>query len=95
MTAQPGFVRLMADYASDGVWNRRGSGIDLADLPISRSLRDAIAAWCADYETSEFYLEPAMRTVGFDVAGFNARGEELARQLSVELPGWLVTHRPQ
>lgn len=95
MMGEEKFIRLMADYASDGIWNGRGSGMDIGLLPISQSLRSAITDWCLDYEASQFYLEPALQTVDFDVDSFNARGEDLARRLSVELPGWLVTHRQQ
>lgn len=89
------FVRLMADYCSDGVWNVRGAGIDRDSLPISQDLKDGIERWCIDYEGSQFYQDTVDRTVDFDTAAFNARGEELATRLRTELPGWTVVHRAQ
>lgn len=89
------FIRLMADYSSDGVWNERGSMMDRDDLPISDGLKADIGQWCLDYEKSQFYKAPEDRTVEFDTAAFNARGEDLARRLCVQLPGWTIGHRPQ
>lgn len=89
------FVRLMADYSSDGVWNESGAMMDRDDLPVSQSLKDDIAAWCRDYETSQFYLGADERTVVFDTASFNARGVELTNRLRSELPTWTVVHRPE
>lgn len=89
------FVKLMADYSSDGVWASSGAMMNRDSLPIGQDLKDAIERWCLDYESSQFYLPPEERTVDFDVASFNARGEELAKQLSRELPGWTVVHFPE
>lgn len=89
------FVRLMADYCSDGVWNAAGAMMDRDSLPVGQDLKDAIAGWCHDYESSQFYRAPEERTTDFDVLSFNARGEELATRLRSELPGWTVTHRAQ
>ena len=74
---------------------RLGVMIDRDELPISQELKDAIERWCHDYEHSQFYLSPEERTIDFDVAAFNLRGEELARQLRLELPEWTVVHRPE
>jgi hypothetical protein len=89
------FVRLMADYSSDGVWNAGGAMMDRDSLPVSQELRDAIERWCIDYEASQFYRGRGDRTVDFDTASFNARGEALAIRLRDELPGWTVVHAPQ
>lgn len=89
------FVKLMADYSSDGVWNAGGAMMDRESLPISQDLKDAIGRWCIDYESSQFYLGPEDRTVTFDTVAFNARGQELARQLVRELPDWTVGYSPQ
>jgi len=89
------FVRLMADYSSDGVWNAGGAMMDRDSLPVSQDLRDAIERWCIDYEGSQFYRGRSDRTVDFDTASFNARGAALAVRLRVELPGWTVVHAPQ
>lgn len=86
-------VTLMADYSSDGVWNARGSGLDRDALPIPAELKKDIARWCLDYEESEFFLDPEDRTRPFDVASFDARGEDLASRLRAALPGWTVVHR--
>jgi len=89
------FVKLMADYSSDGVWNAGGAMMDRDALPVSQDLRDAIERWCIDYESSQFYRGRRDRTVDFDTASFNARGAELAGRLRSELPGWTVVHAPQ
>lgn len=87
-------VRLMADYASDGVWNSHGAMIDRNTLPISKDLDGAIGSWCRDFEASELYLPAEDRTVPFDIEAFNERGARLAVWLSRELPNWTIVHQP-
>lgn len=89
------YIKLMADYCSDGVWNDRGSMMDRDSLPISQALKDAISAWCGLYENSEFYLSPHERHAVFDVGTFNACGENLAALLRLELPDWTIEYRPE
>ena len=90
-----GYIRLMADYASDGVWSESGAMADRDTLPIGSDLKAEIARWCADYEESQFYLDPGERSVDFDAEAFNSRGEAIAERLRDELPGWRVEHQPQ
>jgi hypothetical protein len=89
------YVKLMADYCSDGIWSESGSMMTLEELPISEQLLTDIHQWTIDYEASQFYLSPHERTRDFDTQAFNARGAQLAQRLSVELKSWRVEFRPE
>lgn len=89
------YVKLMADYSSDGVWHRSGAMMDRTSLPISEGLHRLIFDWCVWYEDSEFWREPDERKFEFDTPAFNARGELIARLLKMELPDWTVEYRPE
>jgi DNA phosphorothioation-dependent restriction protein DptG len=89
------YVKLMADYSSDGVWNEQGSMMDRNSLPVSDGLKNLIASWCDWYEHSEFWKDPDERTGTFDTEAFNSRGVLLATLLKMELPDWTVEHRPE
>lgn len=89
------YLKLMADYCSDGVWVESGAMTDRDALPISDGLKDDIAGWCATYEDSEFYHEPHERKGVFDTEAFNERGRLLADRLRSELPDWRIEHQPQ
>ena len=82
------WVRVMADYMQDGIWERSGLAGDPADLPVSKALAERIAAW-----QTRFDREAGME--GFDAAGFAAEGLAVARAVKAELPGWTVVYYDQ
>ncbi len=92
---EAGWVRVMADYASDGLWSRDGVMMSREDLPVTSGLRERHKAWCGRYEDSEFFVGPEQRTVAFDVDAFSAEGLEIARAVKAELPDWTVVYHDE
>lgn len=98
------WVRLMAEIASDGVWDVRGSGCCCDELPVSGALVRRIRAWQEwhDDEDERAWTEPAGRGAGGPffhweqhpgkpVAAFNAEGRAIGRALKAALPtDWTV-----
>ena len=78
-----GWVRVMAEYSSDGLWSRDGLMMSRADLPVSRALRERHAEGCLWYEQSEFFVGPEQRTADFDVEAFAAEGLAIARAIAL------------
>ena len=89
---ETGWVRVMTDYSSDGLWRRDGLMMSRADLPVSDALRERYVAWCRRYEGSQFYMPVEERTAEFDVEAFAAEGLEIARAVKAELPDWTVVY---
>lgn len=81
------WVRLMADYSSDGLWHRDGVMMSQTDLPVSEALRSRIEKWCDWYE--KFDLE---NIVAFDYMKFSIEGEAIAWAIKAALPGWTVLY---
>lgn len=92
---ESGWVRVMADYSSDGLWSRDGAMMSRADLSVGGVVRDRHAAWCLWYAESEFFLGPEHRTAAFDLEAFAAEGLEIARAIKAELPGWTVVYHDE
>lgn len=85
-----GYVKIMADYASDGVWAKDGCSVPATWLPVSNGLLDRLAKWCQWYEDSEFYMPSDGRKEPFDVAAFTKEGLAIAKAVKSELPSWTV-----
>lgn len=86
------WVRIMADYCADGMWDRDGAGGFAPDVPISTALRARIGEWCATYDKTDLYLPVEMRKVPFDMEAFCAEGLAIARAVKSELPDWTVVY---
>ena len=87
-----GWVRVMANYESDGLWSRDGVMMSPGDLPVSPGLLQRHAAWCRWYEDSDFFVGPEQRTAAFDVDAFSAEGLAIARAIKGELPDRTVVY---
>lgn len=87
------WVRLMAEYASDGVWESDGCPGDTEELPISEALRADILAWVDWYERDCDDGLPDPRP--FPREQFAAHGLTLARRLKAELPDWTVVYHDE
>lgn len=88
------WVRVMADYSSDGLWHHDGTMMERDELPISAELQARHEQWCHWYEKSEgpsskHGSEPSKT---FDYAGFSKEGKEIARAIKMELPDWTVIY---
>lgn len=86
------YVKLMADYASSGVWESDGLMMDSDDLPISNRIKEMIFRWMCWYEESQFFLPPEERTVDFDIQNFSKIGEQIAKEIKLELSDWTVVY---
>ena len=89
------WVRILADYSCEGVWQQDGNPADLEELPISEELRKQFLAWQEEYnrlwdiylEDEEYSSEPFP---GWH--SFSEWGLELAKSVKVQLPDWTVIY---
>ena len=86
------WVRLMAVYGSEGVWQMDGTEGMLDDLPVPPALRDRIDAWQAFYDEHDDMDEEAPV---LDVARFAADGLAIARAVKAALPDWTVIYHDE
>lgn len=87
-------MRLMADFAATGVWDRGGYPGDFEALPISDQLRQNIQQWADWYDNECDHGMPNPRQ--FPYAEFAAAGLALAKRLKAELPSdWTVIYHDE
>jgi hypothetical protein len=85
------WVRVMADYSCDGVWDIEGNSCGAEELPISPALVERLRLWQAHYEAIEDAVdEENRRHRESDWTKFSAEGLAIARAVKAELPGWTV-----
>ena len=82
------WIRIMADYWADGVWDVDGCACAADELPISAELVARLRAWQAGYDASDA-LEPAHE---LDAGAFGAEGLAIARAVKAELTDWTVVY---
>lgn len=75
------WVRVMADYSSDGIWGKDGAGECLDDLPVSAELKKRLAAWQRQFD-DEALSEPE----------FSIEGLLIAQEIKKTLPDWTVVY---
>ena len=86
-----GWVRVMADYSSDGLWEEDGCMMCMEDLPVPAELAARLEAWCQRYEDAQLWKDPGERGgEPFDLAAFSEEGLLVARAIKDALPGWTV-----
>jgi hypothetical protein len=83
------WVRIMCDYAADGVWDKEGLPAFAEDLPVSPSLRAMLKAWQDWYEHCDLN-EPDPEV--FDLAAHSVMGLCVARLVKRALPDWTVIY---
>jgi hypothetical protein len=87
------WVRVLADYSTEGIWYQDGCPASADALPVSDALRVRLLAWSLAYEDCEDYLPADRRTApGFDIATHAAEGLEIAKAIKRELPDWTVIY---
>ena len=86
------WVRIMAVFGSEGVWQMDGTEGALDDLPVPKALRDRLDAWQAAYDDHDDMDEAAPR---LDVARFSAEGFAIARAVKAALPDWTVMYHDE
>ncbi len=83
------WVRVMADYCSDGLWDKEGVMMERDTLPITPTLAARHEAWCLLYEQSEPFRDGG---AVFDYTAFSEEGRQIARAIKRELPDWTVMY---
>lgn len=86
------WVRLMAVYGSEGVWQMDGTEGMLDDLPVPAALRDRIDAWQAVYDEHD---DMDAEAPALDVDHFAADGLAIARAIKAALPDWTVIYHDE
>ncbi len=86
------WLRIMAVYGSEGVWQMDGTEGVLDDLPVSKALRDRLDAWQAVYDEHDDMDDAAPR---LDVDRFAAEGLAIARAVKAALPDWTVIYHDE
>ena len=87
------WVRVMCDFAAEGLWAKDGAGISMDELPLSREIKQRLLEWQDWFERDcEAYLPPEKRESNFDTAAFSKEGLEIARAIKSELPDWTVIY---
>ena len=84
------WVRIMADFYADGVWNLAGESCLSDDLPISTALLKRLQAWQEWYDRDCDQEERI-----FDLKAFAAEGLAIARAVKAELPDWTVVYHDE
>jgi hypothetical protein len=83
------WVRIMADYAADGVWDKTGAGCCADELPIEPTLVERLRAWQAWFDDLSDDNE---RNPDWDAAAFAREGLAIARAVKAALPDWTVIY---
>lgn len=84
------YIRVMPDYASNGIWHRQGIHAEPDELPISKSLHEWLAAWANRYDINDDFLPESERKNRLDWSEFTSEGLAIARAIKAELPDWTV-----
>ena len=79
------YIRLMADFCSDAVWDENGASVDINSLPIHHWLKNMIDDWQAWYDREGF-------DDNFDLDLFGKHGFALAVKLKQNLPDWTIMY---
>ena len=82
------WVRIMCDFAADGVWNIAGESICADSLPVDDALLDRIGRWQLNYD--ERADEADSPTPSFDLQAHDAEGLAIAHAVKAQLPEWTV-----
>ena len=90
------YVRVMADYCADGLWDEDGSMIELSDpdLNLPDDLIERINAWQLWFtKDCQDYIEESKRSTVFDRKAFSSEGLKIARSIKVHLgEDWTVVY---
>ena len=82
------WIRVMADYSADPLWDRDGCMAEVDDLPVSAALQERLLGWAEWYESNRAWEGDH----SFDFEPFARLGLELARAVKRELPDWTVIY---
>lgn len=84
------YVRVMAEYCADPVWDIDGMMMSLEELPVEEALRADLRNWCDwyDRDCKDFLPDPPP----FPHAEFAGQGLALAKRVKAMLPDWTVIY---
>jgi hypothetical protein len=88
MAFEDKWVRIMADWSADGVWDSEGCGCSADSLPISDNLRQRLRDWQAMYDATEG--DPGLPQWPNGPDKFAHVGLAIAKAVKRELPDWTV-----
>ncbi len=83
------YVLIMADYMSDGLWDREGRLMEQQQVPASPQTLKKIQEWVYEMEAHD-PLDHWFISEEFNE--WNYQGRELASQLKRELPDWTIIY---
>ncbi len=83
------WVRIMADYGAEGIWDKRGFSREPESIPLSSELSARVYAWqdWYDRECTDYLPENQL-----DVVAFAAEGLAIAHAVKAALPDWTVIY---
>lgn len=83
------WVRIMCDFAADGVWDKDGLSRCADELPLHFTILDMIRGWQEWYEFSD---RADSGYPPFDLEAHSAFGLFIARMVKRALPDWTVVY---
>ncbi|NHN90257.1 hypothetical protein [Acetobacter conturbans] len=89
------WVRIMGVYGDERVlWDRKGAGRSLEELPVPRQLRDRLVQWSESYRDRDEHSEEEWIRLDppFDIERYAAEGFALAHAVKAVLPDWTVIY---
>lgn len=76
------WVRIMADYCADGVWQKDGAGTTADDLPVPSGLIERLRTWQRKFDGDDQVKEPE----------FSLEGLLIAKEIKGHLPDWTIVY---
>lgn len=94
------WVRVMCEWACEGLWDKGGLPRGIDELPVSDGLQARLMAWQERYEVlaaeeeNDLDASPPIRDRSRWVA-FSADGLKIAQDVKRELPDWTVMYHDE
>jgi hypothetical protein len=86
------WVRVMCDFAADGVWTRDGAADCVVSLPINLDLMNRILRWQGVFEETDRSLPEPFEWTDEELTAFAQEGLAIAIEMKQQLPGWTVIY---
>jgi hypothetical protein len=89
------WVRVMCDFAADGVWTRDGAADNVVFLPITPDLMNRILCWQGVFEDTEPSCGQPFEWKAEELQAFAQEGLAIAIEMKRQLPGWAVIYHDE
>lgn len=88
-----GYVKVMADHCSTGIWTYQGPSMTYEQLPVAPELINRLSKWASWFtrECQDFLPEDDVVNK-FDYHAFALEGREIAQAIKQALPSWTVIY---